>query len=270
MSLEHHMIRASFDAAAKQYEKYAVLQRESLSRLLERLTDDLKAPPQQILDLGCGTGWAVPQLLDLYPQSQIIAADFAQSMVDLVPDHPQVISRVSDAHAIDVHAQSCDLVFSNLMIQWCDENTVLQEIKRALKPGGHLHLTTMGEHTLHELKLAWQGIDEQPHVNEFVPAAKIADLTLQLGYEDVIADSEFITMTYANVIDLMRDLKNIGAHNVDHNRSRGLTAPNVIKQLEQNYQQFRLDDGLYPATYELVYLRARKPGEDKGLPLKIK
>jgi malonyl-CoA O-methyltransferase len=270
MSLEHHLIQAAFDQAANQYEQHAVLQKESLSRLLERLTDDLKTAPTQILDLGCGTGWAVPELLKLFPESNIIAADFAQSMVNHVPKHPQVSARVTDAHAIDVHAQSCDLVFSNLMIQWCDESTVLQEIKRALKPGGHLHLTTMGEHTLHELKLAWQEIDDQPHVNEFVPAAKMADLTMQLGYEDVIADSEFITMTYANVIDMMRDLKNIGAHNVDNNRPKGLTSPKVIKHLTKNFEQFRTDDGLYPATYELVYLRARKSGGNKGLPLKIK
>ena len=270
MSLEHHLIQSSFDKAAKQYEEHAVLQRESLSRLIERLQDDLKTHPQHILDLGCGTGWAAPKLLELYSEAQIIAADFAQSMVDLVPSHPQVSARITDAHAIDVHAQSIDLVFSNLMIQWCDESTVLQEIKRALKPGGYLHLTTMGEHTLHELKLAWQGIDDQPHVNEFVPAAKIADLTMNLGFEDVIADSEFITMTYANVIDMMRDLKNIGAHNVDNNRPKGLTSPKVIKQLTKNFEEFRTEEGLYPATYELVYLRARKPSDDKGLPLKIK
>ncbi len=270
MSLEHHLIQSAFDKAAKQYEQHAVLQKESMLRLLDRLKDDLKTAPEQILDLGCGTGWAVPELLKLYPATSIVAADFAQAMVDLVPKHPQVISRVSDAHAIDVHAQSCDLVFSNLMIQWCDESTVLKEIKRALKPSGLLHLTTMGEHTLHELKLAWQAIDDQPHVNEFVPAAKMADLTMQLGFEDVIADSEFITMTYASVVDMMRDLKNIGAHNVDNNRSKGLTSPQVIKQLTKNFAEFRTEDGLYPATYELVYLRAKKPAEDKGLPLKIK
>ncbi len=270
MSLEHHLIQSSFDKAAKQYEKHAVLQRESLIRLIERLSDDLKTSPQQVLDLGCGTGWAVPELLKLYPDTQIIAADFAQSMVNLVPKHPNVTPRVTDAHAIDVHVQSMDLVFSNLMIQWCDESTVLQEIKRALKPGGLMHLTTMGEHTLHELKLAWQDIDDRPHVNEFVPAAKLADLTMNLGYEDVIADSEFITMTYASVIDMMRDLKNIGAHNVDNNRSKGLTSPKVIKQLTKNFEEFRTEDGLYPATYELVYLRAKKPNDDKGLPLKIK
>jgi len=93
---------------------------------------------------------------------------------------------------------------------------------------------------------------------------------MQLGFADVIVDSEFITMTYASVIDMMRDLKNIGAHNVDNNRPKGLTSPKIIKQLTKNFEEFRTEDGLYPATYELVYLRARKPGKDKGLPLKIK
>lgn len=270
MSLEHPLIQAAFDAAAKHYEQHAVLQKESLLRLLERVDDDAQLQPQQILDLGCGTGWAIPELLQRYPQARIIAADFAPAMVARVPTSDQVEARLTDAHAIDVHAQSCDLVFSNLMLQWCDETTVLQEIKRALKPGGFLHLTTMGEHTLHELKSAWAKIDDQPHVNQFVPAAQIADLTMQQGFNDVIADSEFITMTYANVVDMMRDLKNIGAHNVDHQRPRGLTSPKVIKQLTEHFAEFRTDEGWYPATYELVYLRARKPGEDKGLPVKIK
>ena len=270
MSLEHHQIKSSFDKAAKQYEQHAVLQKEAMSRLVERVQFDLKKAPKQILDLGCGTGWATDALLDIYPETQIIAADFSASMVNAVPKHPQVTPRVTDAHCLDVHASSLDLVFSNMMIQWCDQQTALTEIKRALKPSGHLHLTSMGEHTLHELKAAWATIDDLPHVNDFVPAAELADLTLRMGYEDVIADSEFITMTYANVIDLMRDLKVIGAHNTDHNRSKGLTSPKVIKQLEAAYQEFRTEDGLYPATYELLYLRAVKPADDKGLNLKIK
>ncbi len=270
MSLEHHQIKAAFDKAATQYEQHAVLQKEAMSRLVERVQFDLKKPPNQILDLGCGTGWASQSLLDLYPQSQIIAADFAESMVNAVPKHPQVTPRVTDAHCLDVHASSLDLVFSNMMIQWCDTQTALEEIKRALKPTGLVHLTSMGEHTLHELKSAWASIDELPHVNDFMPAAELADLTLRMGYEDVIADSEFITMTYANVVDLMRDLKNIGAHNTDHQRNKGLTSPKVLKQLDAAYQQFRTVDGLYPATYELVYLRARKPEADQGLNLKIK
>ena len=275
MSLEHHQIKAAFSKAASQYEQHAVLQKEALERLLERVDFDAfeseqKFLPKTILDLGCGTGWAIKPLLQRFKDSHIIAADFSEAMLNQISKQEQVEPRQTDAHAIDVHAGSIDLLFSNLMLQWCDEQTVLQEIKRALKPGGLMHLTTMGEHTLHELRHAWSEIDDKPHVNRFVPANELADLALRQGYDDVIADSELITMTYGSVIDVMRDLKNIGAHNTDDKRTKGLTSPRVLKELTKHYEQFRTDDGLYPATFELVYLRAKKSSEDKGLPLRIK
>ncbi len=274
MSLEHHQIKASFSKAAKHYEQHAVLQKEALQRLLDRVDFDtqesaVKIIPEVILDLGCGTGWAIEPLLQRFPDSHIIAADFASKMLKQIQVHNQVDIRQTDAHAIDVHAGSVDLLFSNLMLQWCDEDTVLREIKRALKPGGLMHITSMGGHTLHELHYAWAQIDDKPHVNRFVPANELADLSMRLGFEDSIADSELITLTYGSVIDIMRDLKNIGAHNTDDKRSKGLTSPKVIKQLEKNYQEFRTEDGLYPATFELVYLRAKKSTDDKGLPLRI-
>ncbi|MCF6299683.1 MAG: malonyl-ACP O-methyltransferase BioC [Proteobacteria bacterium] len=270
MSLEHHQIKAAFNKSAKNYEKHAVLQKEAMYRLLERVEFDLQTVPEHIIDLGCGTGWACDELLKLYPSSKIIACDFSPSMIDQVKSHKQVVARVSDAHSIDVNAAQTDLVYSNLMLQWCDETRVLQEIKRALKAGGIVHLTSMGEHSLHELKSAWKGIDDQPHVNNFAPAALLAEVALKLGFEDVIADSELITMTYANITDLMRDIKIIGSHNTDKNRKKGLTGRKTIQQLDKNYQQFIQEDGLYPATYELVYLRARKPASDTALNLKIK
>jgi hypothetical protein len=107
-------------------------------------------------------------------------------------------------------------------------------------------------------------------VNRFVPANELADLAMRQGFEDVIADSELITMTYASVIDVMKDLKKIGAHNTDDKRARGLTSPRVLKELAKHYEQFRTEAGLYPATFELVYLRAKKSAEDKGLSLRIK
>lgn len=275
MSLEHHQIKAAFSKAAQQYEQHAVLQKEAMERLLERVDFDAfesEQPfsPQTILDLGCGTGWAVEPLLKRFPDSHIIAADFSAQMLNQIKPHEQVECRQTDAHAIDVHAGSIDLLFSNLMLQWCDEQTVFQEIKRAIKPGGLMHLTTMGEHTLHELHHAWAQIDDKPHVNRFVPANELADLALRLGFEDVIADSELITMTYKSVVDVMRDLKNIGAHNTDDKRSRGLTSPRVLKDLTKHYEQFRTEESLIPATFELVYLRAKKSSQDHGLSLRIK
>jgi malonyl-CoA O-methyltransferase len=51
----------------------------------------------------------------------------------------------------------------------------------------------------------------------------------------------------------MMDLKNIGASNATLERQRGLMSKQTLKQLESAYQSFRLSDGSYPLSYEVVY-----------------
>ena len=53
-------------------------------------------------------------------------------------------------------------------------------------------------------------------------------------------------------------LKSLGAHNVTHGRSRGLTGKRRIAAMREAYEQYR-HDGLLPASYEVVYAHARRP-----------
>jgi malonyl-CoA O-methyltransferase len=52
---------------------------------------------------------------------------------------------------------------------------------------------------------------------------------------------------------LMRDLKELGAHNINPGRGQGLTGPRKLKAVMAAYEHFRQSDGLLPATYEVVY-----------------
>ncbi|MGA1562772.1 MAG: malonyl-[acyl-carrier protein] O-methyltransferase BioC, partial [Gammaproteobacteria bacterium] len=60
-------VRRGFERAASGYDAVAVLQREVADRLLQRL-DYVKLKPQRILDLGAGTGYALPALRQRYPK----------------------------------------------------------------------------------------------------------------------------------------------------------------------------------------------------------
>jgi malonyl-CoA O-methyltransferase len=64
---------------------------------------------------------------------------------------------------------------------------------------------------------------------------------------------ELITMTYSNVRQLMKDIKEIGASNTDSERSKGLMGKQKLKAFEEAYEQFKTADGLYPATWEVIY-----------------
>jgi malonyl-CoA O-methyltransferase len=267
MTLEYQAIADSFSAAADRYEDHAVLQKEVLNRLLERLDDEARLqadPPRRILDLGCGTGWAVPRLRQQFPEAEIHALDFSPAMIARVPAVPGCQARVGDAHDLPYAEDSFDLVFSNLMLQWTNEEQVLQEVRRVLKPGGILLASSLGFSTLHELRHSWQAVDDKPHVNAFTDMRQVADGMLRLGYSQVVANSETIVLTYATVVDLMRDLKAIGAHNVDEDRPRSLMSRTALRKLEAAYEKFR-EQNVLPATYEVNYFRgvmADKPRKD--------
>ncbi|VAW48705.1 hypothetical protein MNBD_GAMMA03-843, partial [hydrothermal vent metagenome] len=74
----------------------------------------------------------------------------------------------------------------------------------------------------------------------------------------VVVNTEIITLTYIDIIALMQDIKASGNHNVNEDRNKGLMARSQLQQLTQAYEEFR-EDGRVPASYEVVYLRAKKP-----------
>ena len=61
-----------------------------------------------------------------------------------------------------------------------------------------------------------------------------------------------LTLTYADLKTLMRDLKGIGAHNAASSRKRGLLGKSAWGRLEQAYESHRLA-GRLPATFEVIY-----------------
>ncbi|MFI4955162.1 MAG: methyltransferase domain-containing protein, partial [Gammaproteobacteria bacterium] len=154
---------------------------------------------------------------------------------------------------------SIDLIFSNLMFQWCDPlSLALQECYRVLREGGLLLFSTFGPDTLQELRYCWAQIDNYPHVNNFIDMHHIGDLLLKLQFNDPVMDLEYVTATYKNVTNIMRDLQNIGATNTHEERRKTLTGKNRLTQLAHHYQQFALSDQRLPVTYEIVYGHAWK------------
>jgi malonyl-CoA O-methyltransferase len=70
-------------------------------------------------------------------------------------------------------------------------------------------------------------------------------------------------------MSLMRELKAIGAHNVTHGRTRGLTSRRRLAAMIAAYETLRRD-GKLPATYEVIHATswgsARREPENEGFP----
>ena len=127
-----------------------------------------------------------------------------------------------------------------------------------LKPHGLLTFTTFGPDTLKELRLAWQAADDHTHVNRFIDMHDIGDMLVGGGFSDPVMDMEYFTLTYADVRQLMHELKAIGAGNVTRGRPDALSGKSRLAAVMRNYERFRRD-GKLPATFEVVYGHAWKP-----------
>lgn len=257
--LDSRAVRRSFDAASTDYDAAAVLQKEVRTRLLSRL-EFVKLEPAVVLDLGAGTGHASRALKDRYPKAHVIAVDVAHGMLVEAKRRRGWLRRFDrlcgDAGQLPLKDCSVDLVFSNLMLQWCDPpDRVLAEVQRVLKPGGLFTFASLGPDTLRELRIAWSEVDDRPHVHRFIDMHDLGDALVRARLAEPVLDVEHFTLTYQDVRSLMKELKAIGARNAAAGRSPGLTGRHALRTLESAYESFRRD-GVLPATYEVVYGQA--------------
>ena len=254
--------RRAFNRAATTYDAVAELQYEIGDRLIERL-DYVRLQPARILDLGAGTGFFSAALLKRYRKADIVALDVAENMLRQVQARggwfrkPRCVC--ADAETLPFADDSFQLIFSNLMLQWSvDLEKTFMELRRVLAPGGLLMFTTFGPDTLMELRASWEKVDGFTHVNSFIDMHDVGDSLVNTRWADPVMDSERITVTYRELDRLMQDLKQIGAHNVTRGRPAGLTGRRRMQQLAEAYEQFR-EDGVLPASYEVVYGHAWTP-----------
>ncbi len=263
--LDKRHLRAAFERAATTYDGVAVLQREIADRLLDRL-DLMKSRPQAILDIGSGTGYCTRKLSERYRHARVLGIDIAQSMAAHARRHAGLWNRLTgkqafvcgDGERLPVATASVDMIVSSATLQWCNPETVFAEARRVLRPGGLLMFTTFGPDTLHELRASWRAVDDRPHVHGFLDMHDIGDMLVHAGFADPVMDVEHLTLTYGGVMEVMRDLKQLGAHNVVAARARGLTGKAKFEHFRRTYESMA-QQGRIPATYEVVYGQAWVP-----------
>jgi malonyl-CoA O-methyltransferase len=254
--LDRAQLRASFERASGSYDSAARLQLIVGAELLDRLAP-FDFDPSVVLDLGCGTGRISAELSARYPRARVIAVDLAPGMLREALHHQlpgRPFERVcGDALRLPLAAASVDLVFSNLMLQWCDPlDTALAEVRRILKGTGFFAFSTFGPDTLHELRVSWAQADGYNHVNHFADVHVVGDAVTRCGLTEPVLDIDRHEVDYPDAVTLMRDLKAIGAHNVTAGRPRSLLGRARLERVQQAYESFRRD-GQLPATYEIIY-----------------
>lgn len=256
--IDKRQMAESFSRAAGTYDSVADLQRQVGAELMSLLPADRS--PGNVADIGCGTGFFTDQLARCYPDARCVGVDLASGMLDYARDHRSTAIKwlCADAEQLPWPDRTVDTLFSNFAFQWCQNLPALMaEMARVLKPGGWLLFSTVGPGSLRELREAWSVVDGYAHVNRFADTRELrralSGASLSVGHWA----ERTLTRYYPRITDLTRELKGLGAHNVNRGRKGGLTGRQQAEAFKRAYEQVRTEQGL-PATWNVITVKARR------------
>lgn len=242
--VDKQAVALAFSRAAVSYDAAAVLQREVGERLLGM---GLAHSGQQVLDAGCGTGYFSRRWRE--QGKQVTALDLAPGMLAFARQQGAADRYlVGDIENIPLPTASVDICFSSLVVQWCSAlPTALAELYRVIRPGGMILFSTLVEGSLHELAAAWQQVDGERHVNDFLAPEQIATACSPYRHQ---LEFRWQTFNYPDVMTLMRSLKAIGATHLHQGRDAGLLSRQRLAALQMGYP---CRQGQFPLSYYLAY-----------------
>lgn len=200
------LVAQRFSASARSYDETAYIQPIVAQHLLEYVS----FKPRTILEIGCGTGGLSAHLIKKFPESKIILSDISEQMLSVCRQNigESPVYHVVDAENIPADIGSFDLIISNLALQWVvNLQAVLQNLIKALNPGGTLCFSILGDKNFKEFKSILEaygvpsGLHDYPSKGGFCwPAPYKGSVT-----------EEFLQENHHNGSDFLKKLKKIGA-----------------------------------------------------------
>lgn len=259
-AIDKQQVRQHFSSHAGEYNRYARIQQ----RVVERLVALLEQQPRGLssgLEVGSGTGLLGSRFRQSFPDPRLIISDLAHGMScqsrKVLPDCPVCDA---DAAALPFAGSSFDYLISSSVYQWVENlPAAFGEVARVLQPGGLFALALFGERTLHELRTSHrQALSGRPsHGQSFPSLGSVAGaLADDFIVEQLFSEDE--TEWHADVPELLRSLKRIGAQNSSSNRPAGLASRRTMQAMFECYRTAFGELRGIPATYQVIYLLCRK------------
>jgi SAM-dependent methyltransferase len=257
-------VRAHRDRAARTTDG-EFLFREAAARLTDRLNDVTRRFALG-LDLGCRGGFISSPKID-----KLIQSDFSPAMARKAG--PAI---AADEEALPFAEASLDVVLSNLSLHWTNDLPgALVQIRRALKPDGLLLATLFGGDTLRELRSALLEAESEvtggasPRVSPFVDVRDAGQLMARAGFALPVVDADAITVTYAEPLKLMADLRAMGETNALKDRSRSFLRRDVLARALEIYKnKFSDARGRVVAAFQIVTLTGWAPHAAQQKPMR--
>jgi malonyl-CoA O-methyltransferase len=261
-------IAASFNNSAVEYDRHVLVQKRVVSQLVSSIVSHLDHTPEQILDIGTGTGSLLEKLHARFPAAGLTGIDIALNMCTQAQQKLGAGSQIINADAEDLpfKAGTFDLVVSASALQWVgDLSSALHEMRRVLRPGGEIRLAFFCAGTLSELHSCFQDIARVRNTGDslitsrlhgFRSVDEVTTILEQIDFEQFVVTVETEVDWYDDLNSLLRSIKNIGAGSVSGGSGRGLGWRGILHETELLYRERYGDNGRIPVTYKVLCMTA--------------
>ncbi|WP_082914691.1 methyltransferase domain-containing protein [Paramagnetospirillum marisnigri] len=266
---DRSLVRKRRDRASEGFPAHDFLVREVAERLADRLDDVTRRFPVA-LDLGCHTGEMADCLKGRGGIETLMQCDLSPRMAALAARNGRP-TLAADEEWLPFAPASFDLVISNLSLHWVNDlpGTLIQ-IRRILKPDGLFLAAMFGAGTLAELRQVLMDAElteeggVSPRVAPFADVKDLGGLLQRGGFALPVVDCDAITVTYADPMRLLADLRGMGETNAVAEQRKTLTRRATLLHALSAYQaRFGGPDGRLPATFQIMTMTGWSPHPDQ-------
>jgi SAM-dependent methyltransferase len=245
--------------------------------LLDRAAEDLAerlATVERRFDRAAALFCLTPAARDV-----VLASGKAASAVRIEADPAFLAGEEGSVGSFDripLAPESIDLAVSLLSLHEANDIPgALIQIRRALRPDGLFLGAMAGGETLAELRESLLAAETElhggasPRVAPFTDVRDAGALLQRAGFALPVADVEPLTVRYADMFGLMRDLRAMGAANALLSRSRRPATRRLFMRAAEIYaERFSDPDGRIRASFAIVWMSGWAPHASQQKPLK--
>jgi len=246
-------VKKNFSKYASHYDGYSDVQRRCGSRLISKIGSPV---PEDVLDIGCGTGSYTRLLRERFPSSRIKAVDISPGMIDVAREKlrgQRIEFAVADAEKMG-DEERYDLVSSNASFQWFEDlEDALTGYKGLLKANGMILFSAFGPLTFEELDNSIKelfGRDISIISSGFFEKQDIENILRRL-FADIEIEEMIYHESFGSLYDLLKKIKYTGARG-NGTPGKNMWTAGVLYDLEGIYRKIYKD---IVATYQVFFCK---------------
>ncbi len=247
MSVDLTKVRDNFSKRTDSYSSAAKCQSDMAQDLIASTLPFLRANPQQIVDMGVGTGFLSAELHQRYPLAQIVGVDLSPAMIATAEKNPLISNRQFKgvvANVLDYSLpQNTDLCISGFTFQWIENlDALLGRIREQLSQQGVLAFSTLCQGTFPTLHNVFSSLGfpyPGPHLRSYQDVASMVSTYFNIH----VAKEVSYSVVFENANQFLRHIQQTGAIN-PHKTLSVSTMRKVLARyaqtatapIEENYQ----------------------------------